>query len=147
MHLPLMRPSDGLERILARFVPGRRDTGPQSISPYHPGNAVILANSAMLAQNKALLARIAERQAWQAAEDAGQLFAASVARSEGERRRADAGGGFAPDQQLEAMFADQTYWVHSVSISDDDRWLASGGGQSPSIAELHLWDDLTSKRH
>jgi hypothetical protein len=58
----------------------------QGPRPYHPGNAVILANSTLLAQNKALLARIAERQAWQAAEDAGQLFAAAVARSEGERQ-------------------------------------------------------------
>jgi WD40 repeat protein len=49
------------------------------------------------------------------------------------------------DQLLEATFADQSYWVHSVSISGDYRWLASGGGKSPSIAELHLWD-LTSKR-
>jgi WD40 repeat protein len=51
----------------------------------------------------------------------------------------------ATNQQLEATFADQSYWVYSVAITGDGRWLASGGGQSPSIAELHLWD-LTSKR-
>jgi WD40 repeat protein len=49
------------------------------------------------------------------------------------------------NQQLEDTFADQRYWVHSVAITGDGKWLASGGGQSPSIAELHLWD-LTSKR-
>lgn len=44
------------------------------------------------------------------------------------------------NQQLEATFADQVDWVHSISISGDGRWLASGGGKSPSTAELHLWD-------
>jgi WD40 repeat protein len=48
------------------------------------------------------------------------------------------------DQSLEDTFADQKHWVNSVALSRDGRWLASGGGQSPSIAELHLWD-LTSK--
>lgn len=44
------------------------------------------------------------------------------------------------DQQLEAEFRDQRFWVNSVATTGDGRWLASGGGQSPSIAELHLWD-------
>jgi WD40 repeat protein len=49
----------------------------------------------------------------------------------------------AENQQLQATFADQRFWVNSVSIGGDGKWLASGGGKSPSTAELHLWD-LTS---
>src|SRR5271168_4783183 len=47
----------------------------------------------LVAQNKALLVRIAELEAEHGKphEDAGQLFAAAVARSEGERGGADAG--------------------------------------------------------
>jgi WD40 repeat protein len=44
------------------------------------------------------------------------------------------------NQHLEAEFNDQTHWVWSVAVSKDGRWLASGGGQSPSTAELHLWE-------
>jgi WD40 repeat protein len=43
------------------------------------------------------------------------------------------------DQRLEAEFCDQQHPVWDVAISEDGRWLASGGGQT-NTAELHLWD-------
>jgi WD40 repeat protein len=45
-----------------------------------------------------------------------------------------------PDQSLHSEFPGQEHWIDGVAISADERWLASGGGQSPRTAELHLWD-------